>query len=351
MPQTSSRLKKVGINVALYAVILAGVVGFSFIRARMTAAQAANEQANAPIFTNEPFFSLTTNRTYSPSERVRVSASYRSIDHLDFRVYHVNDPLKFFKQLENPHQVGEDEKEQLSSGYQSRLRLLERTHSLKSRIFTAIKDYIRVQLQRDYREKFNKKFRPQEGPSRTPLNVADYARVPLLNSNQLVSVWRERLPISGEDYDEQMINVGPQKPGVYLIEAVNENLRAYSIAIVTELTLVQKTTRDGQLMVYIVERKSGVPHPNVAVEVAHGKDKVTTGTTDKSGIFKTEVPKPDDESAPAEDVGRHQSVKTVHPPYRERPWNKRGPTTTPRGRAILDLSFVLRLFLPLLLQW
>jgi len=50
------------------------------------------------------------------------------------------------------------------------------------------------------------------GPNRTPLNIADYARVPLLNSNQLVSAWRERLPTGSETYDEQMINLGERKP-------------------------------------------------------------------------------------------------------------------------------------------
>ena len=79
--------------------------------------------------------------------------------------------------------------------------------------------------------------------------------MPLLNSNQLVSAWRERLPTSAEEYDQQMINLGERKPGVYLVEAVNDNLRAYSIAVVTDLTMVQKTTRDGQVLVYVVDRK------------------------------------------------------------------------------------------------
>src|SRR6267378_3007104 len=225
---------------AIYASLIIIVLAFCVVRARLIAKNAA-DTSEAAVFTNQPFFSLTTNRTFAPGERARLSASYRAIDHLDFRVYQVKDPLKFFKQLDNPHQMGEDEKEQLSNSYRSRLALLERTHSLKSSLYASIKDYVRRQLQRDHREKFNQKFRQPAGPSRTPLNIADYARVPLLNSNQLVSAWRENLPTTA-DYDQQIINLGERKPGVYLVEAVNENLRAYSIAVVTELTMVQKTT-------------------------------------------------------------------------------------------------------------
>ena len=289
MSKAGSRGKQLLRVSAIYAALIVTVLAFSVVRARLMARN-PDDTSEAPLFTNQPFFSLTTNRTFAPGERARLSASYRGVDHLDFRVYQVKDPLKFFKQLDNPHQMGEDEKEQLSNSYRSRLALLERTHSLKSSLYASIKDYVRRQLQRDHREKFNQKFRQPAGPSRTPLNIADYARVPLLNSNQLVSAWRETLPTAA-DYDQQIINLGERKPGVYLVEAVNENLRAYSIAVVTELTMVQKTTREGQVLVYVVDRKSGVPHANVSIDIARGKDSLTTGATDKSGIFKTEFTK------------------------------------------------------------
>lgn len=289
MSKLSPRTGKLLKVVAIYSAVAIGVFGFSVVRARLLSRVQA--QAAQPIFIDKPFFSLTTNRTFAPSERARLSASYNSIDYLDFRVYQVNDPVKFFTQLENPHQMGETEKDQVASA-RSRPSLLERTHSLKSYIYSSIKDYVRAQLQHDHREQFNQKFRKQEkqeGPRQTPLNVADYARVPLLNSNQMVSAWREKLPPIENEYDQQTINLGQRKPGVYLIEAVNGDLRAYSIAVVTNLTMVQKTTRDGQVVVYVVDRKTGAPNANVAVEVSKGKNNLTKGTTDKSGLFKAEI--------------------------------------------------------------
>ena len=169
MSKAASRGKQLLRVSTIYALLIVTVLAFSVVRARLMAKN-TDDTSEAPLFTNQPFFSLTTNRTFAPGERARLSASYRGVDHLDFRVYQVKDPLKFFKQLDNPHQMGEDEKEQLSSSYRSRLALLERTHSLKSSLYASIKDYVRRQLQRDHREKFNQKFRQPAGPSRTPLN-------------------------------------------------------------------------------------------------------------------------------------------------------------------------------------
>src|SRR5204863_8846767 len=120
----------------------------------------------------------------------------------------------------------------------------------------------------------------------------DYARVPLLNPDQKVKDWREKLPVLENQYDSRLILLGKQEPGVYLIEAVNGGLRAYSLAIVTNLTMVQKTTKDGQVLVYVVDRKTGAPHEGVTVEVARAKEILANGKTDKTGVFKAEIKPP-----------------------------------------------------------
>jgi len=96
------------------------------MRARTTPASAElNGETPAPtVPSTKPYFSLTTNKSYSPNESARVWASYQNIDYLDFRVYRVKDPNKFFKQLDDPHQMGEEEKAQLAQGYGARVSLL-----------------------------------------------------------------------------------------------------------------------------------------------------------------------------------------------------------------------------------
>src|SRR5256886_12344699 len=185
--------------------------------------------------------------------------------------------------------MGEKEKEEITQGYGARISLLERTHRLKISLFTAVRDYVRTHLLKQHRETFNQKFRNETEPTRSPLNVADYARVPLLNPDQKVKDWREPLPQLENEYDSRMVTLGKQEPGVYLIEAVNGDLRAYSIAIVSNLTMIEKTTKDGQVLVYVVDRKTGAPHEGVSIEVTKSKQVLASGTTDKTGDFKTEI--------------------------------------------------------------
>jgi hypothetical protein len=273
----------------IYLALVASVLGFNVIRARTAPPAEPNAAPEAPtVSSTKPYFSLTTNRTYSPNEPARMWASYQNVDHLDFRIYRVKDPNKFFKQLDNPHQMGEEEKEELAKGYGARISLLERTRRVKLSFFSAVRNYVRDHLRKEHRATFNDKFRTDKEPTRTPLNVADYARVPLLNPDQKVKDWREKLPALENEYDSRSIPIGKMDPGVYLIEAVNNDLRAYSIAIVTNLTMVQKTTSDGQVVVFVVDRKTGAPRAGANVEVTNAKKTLATGTTDKTGVFKTE---------------------------------------------------------------
>jgi len=310
--QNSNLRRYVGTAV-IYLALVGAVLGFNVIRSRAAKAQPpANEPPPLTASSTKPYFSLTTNRTYSPNETARLWASYHNVDYLDFRVYRVKDPVKFFKQLDDPHQMGEQEKAEIAQGYGARISLLERTHRLKTSLFSAIKDYVRTHLLKQHRETFNEKFRKEKEATRTPLNVADYARVPLLNPDQKVKDWREKLPAMENDYDSRMIPIGKVEPGVYLIEGVNGDLRAYSIAVVTNLTMIQKTTSDGQVVVFVADRKSGAPHEGVNVEVTNAKQTLASGKTDKSGVFKAEIKQPETtDKTPAEDVDPEESSRNA----------------------------------------
>jgi hypothetical protein len=143
----NQRVRRYVATAAIYLAVAASVFGFNVIRsraARQAAQPAAPEQPTST--STKPYFSLTTNRTYSPNETSRLWASYQNIEYLDFRVYRVKDPSKFFKQLDDPHQMGEKEKEAVSQGFAGRVSVLERAHSLKISLFSAVKDYVRTHL-------------------------------------------------------------------------------------------------------------------------------------------------------------------------------------------------------------
>src|SRR5438477_8862919 len=157
MSETSPRVRRYIVTGIVYLALVASVFGFNIIRSRAIPASAAPAaEAETPtVASTKPYFSLTTNRTYSPNESARLWASYQNIDYLDFRVYRVKDPNRFFKQLDDPHEMGEKEKEQIAQGYGARVSLLERTHRLKISIFSAVKDYVRTHLLKDHRATFN----------------------------------------------------------------------------------------------------------------------------------------------------------------------------------------------------
>ena len=121
------------------------------------------------------------------------------LDSLDFRVYKVKDPVKFFRQLDNPHQVGEDEEAEVGKAVEKKPDFLERLRQWKSWGYGLVKKYVREQLQNQSRKGFNQKFRPEEDDTsfRTPLDQSSFAQVPLLNPSQMIDSWHEKLPPLG----------------------------------------------------------------------------------------------------------------------------------------------------------
>jgi len=299
----------------VYLTVIAGVLTIATLRSRardVSTPDVNRLEASGTAASAKPFFSLSTNRTYGSAERARLWIDYQGVDKLDFRVYRVKDPLKFFAQLENPHQMGEREEEEFVGSVRRSPSVLERLRAVKRWAANGVKSYVRTQLQHASRASFNQKFRATEVAGRTPLNVADYARVPLLNPDQLVSSWREPLSPLEYQYDRRMIPLGKRDPGVYLVEAVGGELRAYTVVVVTDLTMVDKTTSDGELLIYAVDRKTGEPRPNAQIQVVKDRKAVAGGVTDKQGILRTSVDKellnsPEVDVDPATDDTRSKS--------------------------------------------
>jgi hypothetical protein len=288
-------------NAACYLALLLVAAGFAYARGRVEArfaAQSAPDTLPAHGATKtppdehaRPFFSLHTSRTYATTDRARVFVNYRGVQDLDFRIYRVKNPVEFFRRLDNPHQVGEDEQAEVGKMTERKPDFLERLRQLKSAVYGPVRRYVRAQLRNQSRRAFNQKFRAEEDDTsnRTPLNVADYARVPLLNPDQMVSSWREKLPPLEDVFDRRMISLGRREPGVYLVEAVAGDLRAYGITVVTDLATVQKTSPDGSMLVYAVERRTGVPREGVRVRVLRGKRELTSDKTDAQGLLRLKV--------------------------------------------------------------
>lgn len=282
-----TKREKVLLTTFIYLVVFTSIGALGAFSSRAQFDRGSPDSTPLPSPTVKPTFSLSTNRTFGTSDRPRIWISYQGVDYLDFRVYRVKEPLKFFKQLNDPHQMGEQEKTEVAGSYQRRSpSFLERLRSFKSSILVGFKRYIRGQLRHESRVAFNDKYRSGE---RRTLNQADYAQVPLLNPDQIVTRWREMLTPLENEYDSRNIPLDRQPPGVYLVEAVNGELRAYTIAVVTDLTVLTKTAPSGEMLVYAVNRKTGEPRANMRIEVVKGKRVIAEGATDGDGLLKTKV--------------------------------------------------------------
>jgi hypothetical protein len=302
-PQLSRRPRHLSTTL-VYAAIIAAAFLFARSRIQHTAAEATQLTVDteiAPVET-KPFFSLSTNSSFGTSENARLWLDHRGVDSLDFRVYRINDPKRFFTQLDNPHQMGEDERDEVATNLSTKRSWLERIRDVKVWAYSGIRNYFRDHLKQDTRRTFNQKFRVTETAKRVPLNVADYARVPLLNSNQLVTSWREQLPALENQYDQRSIPLGKRDSGVYLVEAIGGELRAYTIVVVTDLAMVEKLSPSGDLLVYAVDRKSGEPRANTRIEIVREQKTIASGRTNNEGIFQTKIPTQEDADPTGEEV-------------------------------------------------
>ena len=151
---------------------------------------------------NPVYFSITSERTYLPGEKIEVGVNSSHVAALQFRVYRVNDAAKFFSQLQDMHNFG---------GQAPRLPKqekgwLERFHAWKHRIWAWFRDFIRAQFSPDSRHQIRlwragETAAPKKGPQAT-----EYAQVPVLNQQQLVSEWKWAVP-KGERWQSQQVTI------------------------------------------------------------------------------------------------------------------------------------------------
>ncbi|HEX3879662.1 MAG TPA: MG2 domain-containing protein, partial [Bryobacteraceae bacterium] len=238
-----------------------------------TAAAAALSQSE-----DEPYFSLMSQHTFGTNGKPNVQLSAWNIDALDFRIYRVKDPLEFFRQIEDPHQFGGR-----APAPSHQLTPIERFHEWKRSLRVSIRRGIRAQFTESVSAHFEKAAAPAgngaapsaKGAAGTP-NATQYAEAPLLNPQQLVLSFHQ--PVRSQSrWERQTVAVPLTEKGVYLVEAVHHDLRAYTILIVSDIALITKTGK-GRIVNLLVDRKTGEPIPNAAVWI-EGRDK-TFGSTD-----------------------------------------------------------------------
>jgi uncharacterized protein YfaS (alpha-2-macroglobulin family) len=232
----------------------------------------------------EPAFSLSSSQVYTSQDAPHVYLTFRRLTSLDFRVYKVRDPLAFFAGLRQLHSMGTSGTVEVPQ----EKTFLERVSEWKRQQRSALRGFVREQISREYRAQRTAARDRGQTSQRTRLNVSTFAQVPLLNADQLVASWRELLP-NHRDPELRRVPLDIKGPGVYVVEAVSGSLRAYTIAMVTDVGLVTKTS-PGQLVMFAANRFSGEPEGQCTVRIMAARRTIAEGTTSADGTFETALP-------------------------------------------------------------
>jgi uncharacterized protein YfaS (alpha-2-macroglobulin family) len=232
---------------------------------------------------NRPAFSLSTSEVFTTKDAPSFYLTFRRVPHLDFRVYKVRDPFTFFSNLRDPHQLGSDD-----ADVQQERTWIEKLADWKRGQRQSVTRFARAQVSQPYREARRAATDQEVVAQRVVLNANTFAQVPLLNPDQVVTTWRELLP-NHRDAEVRRVPVDLRQPGIYVVEAVNDLLRAYTLIMVSDVGLVTKTS-PGQMLFFAANRFSGEPVGDCAVRVIVSQQTVAQGRTSADGLFEATLP-------------------------------------------------------------
>ena len=129
---------------------------------------------------NEPYFALSSNRTFASGGRPSVSLTAWNVDGLEFRVYRVADPLQFFEQTRGPAPV-----RRARAAAPARANRARRFHIWKHNLRTAIRASLRAQFTESVSAHFVRG-EPEARPAAPAAKGTAYTAAPVLNPRQLV---------------------------------------------------------------------------------------------------------------------------------------------------------------------
>ena len=230
-----------------------------------------------------PYFTISSSRTFGSTETPAIMLSGWQVDAVQIRAYRINDPVKFFSELQDPHGFGSN-----PPRVGTKRTLLERIHNWKR----SLRRGIRVALRSQFTESPSahlRRFFPRK-PSAAPQNRATYfANAPVLNQNQLLLSFIQPLS-SRAAWNSSTVPIPIKSKGLFLVEAVHGNLRAYTILTVSDIVLLTKAGRD-HVLGWVADRATGEPIANASIAGMPPKGEAVRVITDASGLAELPVPK------------------------------------------------------------
>jgi uncharacterized protein YfaS (alpha-2-macroglobulin family) len=236
---------------------------------------------SAAAFANDAprSFSLSTSRTFAPGESVKIQLLAHNVPELEFRVYKIRDAQKFFAGLKDLHSFGVQS--QSPSEQIDQRTLLEKIHDFKAHLWWLMRHFFRGQFTDEARDNFREQ-QGKLGKKSRVVGAAQFAQVPILNSSQLVARWKLQTPPALVS-ETQQLPVDGLSSGAYLIEATDGTYKAYTVAIVTSIAMVERI-ENGQVALYVADRVTGAPVEKADVALWTGGKLQSSGLTDGEGM-------------------------------------------------------------------
>jgi hypothetical protein len=224
-------------------------------------------------------FSLSTTRTFSQGESVKIQLYAKNVPALEFRVYKVRDTEKFFAGLKDLHSFGVQS--QSPNEQVDERSFLEWLHDFKADLWFRVRHFFRGQFTDEARDSF-REGQGKLGKKSQVVGATGFAAIPLLNESQLVERWKLVTPPAIIS-ETQQLPIDGLKAGVYLIEATDGTYKAYTVAIVTSIALVERAG-NGRADLYVADRKTGAPIEKAEVALWSDGHEQSSGKTGVDGL-------------------------------------------------------------------
>jgi len=224
-------------------------------------------------------FSLSTTRTFAPGESVKVQLLAHNVPSLEFRVYKVKDAEKFYAGLKDLHSFGVQS--QSPSEKIDERTWIERLHDFKGHLWWTVRRFFRGQFTDGARDSFREQ-QASLGKRSRVVGATEFAQIPLLNESQLVARWKLETPPALVS-ETQQLPIDNLAAGVYLIEATDGTYKAYTVAIVTTIAVVERAM-NGQVSLYVADRKTGAPVEKAEVVLWANGHQQSHAQTDSDGL-------------------------------------------------------------------
>ncbi len=227
----------------------------------------------------QTYFALTSNKTFAPGEKPKIQMWAQNLKSLDFRLYRVEKAGEFLGQLGDAHSFGNQ-----VADLPKEDTLLAKFLKMKRRLRDRTQIFVRNQFTADARKSWRGTNDANAVARQPGEKGTTYASIPFLNEKQLIKTWKETVS-TARRWDEQPIDVPATDPGLYLVEATDGKLRAYTLVSVSAMAVLTKT-QPGQAYARVVDRISGRALAGVDVEFRSHKTLHASVKTDAQGFAK-----------------------------------------------------------------